>query len=1022
MPEHSGHGGGHGPVIPPADQFSELYGELRAQLLSRHFALGRYFRADHLCFYNYLGVVHRTGGTPDNNLNDLVHRCLWSNVLNGNGTNVYPPPNSVYRNAAGLLALPLGTGQPNDQLFERWRVGDHWRVNPLMYSGQLMVCLAVEASLGIPGSLDILSRLLSTTRSLFKSPSAPYTGYILRWDAVTTDHWTVLPEQTIQAGQHQDQNAGLETKPAGMGANPSFEELVPRQLGVCCDFFPITDPSAPDGYLYSTPLDDPRYTAYLETSDFKALSDAQQQSYFAARTLSLYQNRYWEPSQDELTGYLAGLSFVSAAVSDETIKAEAASQAALVGGWMSANGYLLVRPNGGFAAQGAAGVGDSLEFPFGRIFSRLTGSSFAATGGFISALQNSGIWPAISTGWNAATILGIAAGTLLATLGGSFLGAVILAVLGSAAGIVAARAWVLSLDYEAFDVYAWPGNNSIGISSSHGQQTQFSAAYLFSILSSKLRFVTWLAGAGLGIGGYSQNFPPFLGLSAFGDTDTTVRNAYLRWFSQRNGNTPAPGSIPPRPQTTLAAPMTNSQTSITVNGSSGFGKPNFFVSIGSETLLVTGFAGTGGVDWTVARGQLGTISAAAPNNATVTGMPFAQTTLTAPITNSQTFITVNSSSNFGSPTFNVSIGSELLQVTGWSGPGNTTWNVSRGQGNSLPAAAPEGATVTGMAFDDSQGDFPNFIDPFATAVAVLLGAGASTQTKLGTLLNDLTAEFDTSSRQRQLAVFDDNPVLYCSFAKSTTPQLVNEPIRPTLNYLAAVALAWFFSSLPTTDKNTLPQGFPVPPPNGSSLPPATIPGGVVQQSFGIVTSEQVIAHSGLPPYSGPIPDELDLFAPGAPSKPAKPPAPPVQTAWVLSTQMSHSGNWFGSKGTETLNAGQTLPPPGVILGVKLFLIDKHGVPLGGVPTSVALGRASQIAGVPPWPSPRARTGGIFQAGARILSIGSFSNKADMTVTVQWWYAATTACRYQIAYLVETPTPSPAQQNVDLSYMIPLLGS
>jgi hypothetical protein len=228
------------------------------------------------------------------------------------------------------------------------------------------------------------------------------------------------------------------------------------------------------------PLDDPRYTAYLETSDFKALSDAQQQNYFAARTLSLYQNRYREPSQDELTGYLAGLSFVSAAVSDETIKAEAASQAALVGGWMSANGYLLVRPNWGFAAQGAAGVGDSLEFPFGRIFSRLTGSSFAATGGFISALQNSGTWPAISTGWNAATILGIAAGTLLATLGGSFLGAVILAVLGSAAGIVAARAWVLSFDYDAFDVYAWPGNNSIGISSSHGQQTQFSAADVVS--------------------------------------------------------------------------------------------------------------------------------------------------------------------------------------------------------------------------------------------------------------------------------------------------------------------------------------------------------------------------------------------------------------------------------------------------------------------------------------------------------------------------------------------------------------
>jgi hypothetical protein len=222
------------PINPPSATANSA-----RSMLSRHFALGRYFRADHLCFYDYLGVVHRTGGTPDNNLNNLVHSCLWSNVLNGKGNNVYAPPSSVCCNAAGLLSLPLGTGQPNDQLFERWRVGDHWRVNPLTYSGQLTVCLAVEASLGIPGSLDILSRLLSTTRSLFKSPSAPYTGYILPWDAVTPDHCTVLREQTIQAGQDQDQNAGPETKAAGMGASPSFEELVPANW-VCAAIYSLS--------------------------------------------------------------------------------------------------------------------------------------------------------------------------------------------------------------------------------------------------------------------------------------------------------------------------------------------------------------------------------------------------------------------------------------------------------------------------------------------------------------------------------------------------------------------------------------------------------------------------------------------------------------------------------------------------------------------------------------------------------------------------------------------------------------
>jgi len=44
-------------VVPPVELFNKLYGELRAQLLSRHFAIGRYFRADHLSFTR--------GCTPD---------------------------------------------------------------------------------------------------------------------------------------------------------------------------------------------------------------------------------------------------------------------------------------------------------------------------------------------------------------------------------------------------------------------------------------------------------------------------------------------------------------------------------------------------------------------------------------------------------------------------------------------------------------------------------------------------------------------------------------------------------------------------------------------------------------------------------------------------------------------------------------------------------------------------------------------------------------------------------------------
>jgi hypothetical protein len=807
-------------VVPPLD-INNLYGVLRAQILSRHFALGRYFRADHLSFENLLGVVHQSNGVADGTENDVIHDCIWSDALNGIGATAVQP--TTYTSAADLL-----TKSPGEQLFARWQVADHSRANPLMYSGQLMVCLAVESTLGIPGSLEILTRLLSTTRSLFKFTTGSFGGYILRWDAITSDHWATT-----------------------MGENAVT-------LDHCCDFLALTDPTTPDGYLYSTPLDDPRYTAYMASSDFGALSSQQQNAYFAARIVSLYQNRYWEPSQDELVGYLGGLSFVFGAVSDQAVRSEVASQAALVGGWLSANGYLSVRPNGGFAALGAAGVGSALEYPFGRIFARLTGSSFPDSAGFEGALQNAGLWPDFSAGFAAATLGGIVVAVLVyelslafATFGAAYLGAILGAVVAAGGSIVLAKALVLLLNSESFDVYAWPGNSS-GIQASNGQQTQFVAAYLFSILPSQFRFWSWIKGLSFGLGKFAQNFAPFIGLSAFGDTDTMVRNAYLGWFYGQGGGSAAPPSFPPPP-----------------------------------------------------------------------------------------------------------VG------------------------------------------DDGQSDFPVNADPFATAVAVLLGAGVSEQTKLVALLHDLVSEF-AFARKELLAVYDASsgttPAPY--FLGTPTTTLVDEPVRPALNYLAAVALAWFFSKLPTTDTKSLPPGFPTPPPAGTKLPRVTIPKHVVEQSFGLPATQQVIPFDGLPPLQHPLPHEIDLFGGGVPGKPAKPPSPQTDTTWILSTKKSHSGNWFGSKGVETLNQGQTLSSPGcVILGVKLFLEDRHGNPLGGVSTSVALGRASQEAGVPPWPSPRAQTGiWPFTAGARILSIGS--TPADMTVTVRWWYSTGTACRYQIAYLVQ----------------------
>jgi hypothetical protein len=405
----------------PTD-LNTLYGELRAQLLSRHFALGRYFRTDHLSFSNNLGVVHQTGtGTPDAE-NDLIHDCLWSDVLGGPGAEVFQPA-SVYDNASALLAK-----SPSTRLFERWRVGDHLRANPLMYSGQLMVCPAVEVALGHS-----------------REP-----GHSLE---ASCDNQVPL----------QIHHAVARIHPAlGPGDFRSLVDCFGENATVtdhCCDF--LADADTPGGYLFSTPLDDPRYTPYMAQSQFNSLTPDQMTQYQQARLLSIDQNRYWEPSQDELTGLLAGFSFVVQLVTDPGIQAEVIDQARRIGGYLAANGYLLVRPGGGFAAQGGSDIAPALEFPFGRVFARITGSGFSATADFDGALKNAGLWSDFSQGFLAAGFIGILVAPLVHALaiilGGAIGIAVVAALLSIGGTYVLGKAAVIWLNYESFDVSASPG-------------------------------------------------------------------------------------------------------------------------------------------------------------------------------------------------------------------------------------------------------------------------------------------------------------------------------------------------------------------------------------------------------------------------------------------------------------------------------------------------------------------------------------------------------------------------------------
>jgi fibronectin type 3 domain-containing protein len=144
--------------------------------------------------------------------------------------------------------------------------------------------------------------------------------------------------------------------------------------------------------------------------------------------------------------------------------------------------------------------------------------------------------------------------------------------------------------------------------------------------------------------------------------------------------------------TTLTSAIGAADTTLTVASDANFPPPNFYVSIGSEILLVTGASGNNNTTWTVARAQQGTAAAVAANGASV--MPVsAATTLAAPMASTDTTITVGSDAGFAPPKFYASIGSEILLVTAVGGVGNTTWTVVRGQQNTTAAAVVAGAAV-----------------------------------------------------------------------------------------------------------------------------------------------------------------------------------------------------------------------------------------------------------------------------------------------------------------------------------------
>lgn len=412
------------------------YNNLRAAVLSRHFAISRYFRKN---FFS-----------------------------EGNNLITTLDPNEI---------LAQDTSR---QKIERWRIEHRGGENPLMFGGLLLVSLAVEAHMGNSYSLKILKKALVSLSTLYKFKGNNFDGYIIRWDPVSSEEWW---QEDLQYS-----NNFL------IGGN--------------------------NNYLWCAPPVDPRYFPYSEQKNEEWYNTF---FHFFRRV---------EPSMDELVGLVAAYSMIAQLVKDPTIQALVTDQANKLADYLNAHGFILVRPYGGFSARGASGILPAFEYPFNRVFNRITKKNYGSVSvSFEDAMKKANVWKCLEGPTMWWSIAGIAAAVLLNVIfrplvyvgvaltssdGKAFLDAI------TNGPVILARAKAIIDTKTCFDT-----NNDY--------RGEFPVAYLLKqVQNTQSRFTIWQEFAALGTSGSPATaFPPFIALTALDDSESTVKESYLSWLNHR---------------------------------------------------------------------------------------------------------------------------------------------------------------------------------------------------------------------------------------------------------------------------------------------------------------------------------------------------------------------------------------------------------------------------------------------------------------------------------------------------------
>jgi hypothetical protein len=312
-----------------------LYIAIRSQLFIRHHAIGKFWRSDLARTMNHLGQIGHPGidniGPMDINENTVV--------------------------ADDASVEDHLKQQPVVQTQKRMHVALAANENPLLETGLMMAILAIEIRLGNVGSLKILQRTLASLDQLFRfrTSMSHFNGYILRYDATRSDHWTTDAQ-----------------------GRPYVNTEFPYDLE--------------GNYLYCTPAS---YTGQSAKPPTNML-------------------RRFEPSADELSGLIPGYMMAHTLVPDPGVRATIERQVNAIGDYLAEYAYMLVRPCGGFTFRGATGGLPGLAFSFNRMFKRITGSDFSPRNGFDHVLQAAGLWEKVGLDFRLGQIAGALPSALIA--------------------------------------------------------------------------------------------------------------------------------------------------------------------------------------------------------------------------------------------------------------------------------------------------------------------------------------------------------------------------------------------------------------------------------------------------------------------------------------------------------------------------------------------------------------------------------------------------------------------------------